>query len=149
MRNKSALLSLLILAIVSLLAEVVARAQQQSSTDASPSEQIYVTGQVVAPQAIFFKQLITISRAITMAGGMLPHAGRDRVLIYRNNTENKTLMTMIIVGQKAIKKQRAEDILLQPYDVVEIVSKKLSKQLKRACPNPPCLKVVPRVSQKL
>ena len=138
MRNKVVLLSLLIMVMALLLAEDTARAQQSAKDDSQLA--VYVIGQVVRPQGIPFKQPITVTQAIAMAGGVLPDSGRDRVRIYRNKTEDKTRM-VILVDLKAITKRRAEDVFLQPYDIVEVLSKEASKRRKKECPHPPCVKV--------
>jgi hypothetical protein len=140
MRNKGALLSLLIMAMALLLAKADAvRAQQSSEDDSSPL--VYVVGHVVRARSIPFKPSITITQAVAMAGGVLPDAGVERVAIFRYVSEHSPL-TMTLVDLKAIAKRRAEDRLLQPYEIVEVLSKKLIKRRKKDCPRPPCYIVI-------
>lgn len=141
MRNKQAAFSLLILAMALLLAEADdTLAQQQSRKDAQLPELVYVVGQVVKPRAIPFKPTITVLQAIARAGGVLPDGGMERVRILRPPTEDKT-RTIVVVDLKAIAKRRAEDILLHPYEIVEVLSKKSDKRRKKECPHPPCVKI--------
>jgi protein involved in polysaccharide export with SLBB domain len=64
---------------------------------------------------------ITVTRAIAMAGGTLPDTKSSEVKIVRESTDGMT--TSLIVNLDAIRKQRAQDVVLQPNDIVEVPSK--------------------------
>lgn len=82
---------------------------------------IYVTGRVATPQAI--KAPATITQAVAAAGGVLPDGSIDRVKIYRRLDGTSGDLMLIVVNLKSIKKKQAEDLALQPYDIVEVPCK--------------------------
>jgi polysaccharide export outer membrane protein len=84
----------------------------------------YVTGRVVNPQKINIKDSITVSQAIAIAGGELPDGVINRVRIIRPNPYGDSAATEIVVDLKAIRKGRAKDVVLQPYDIVEVPGKR-------------------------
>ena len=82
-------------------------------------EPVYVTGAVLAPQPIFMKDQLTLGRAIAMAGGAQRLANTGEVHIYRKKDG--------MIGQEdlkynydAIRKGREKDVLLQPYDIIDV-----------------------------
>jgi polysaccharide export outer membrane protein len=105
------------------------------------AEQAFVVGNVLRPAAIPLKERITISRAIAMSGGTMPDTKSDRVRIVRQPPGSET-KTEIFVDLKAIDKQKAEDVVLQAGDIVDVPSsgtKKLLRSLVGA--------VIPSVAQ--
>ncbi|OLE51171.1 MAG: hypothetical protein AUG51_24345 [Acidobacteria bacterium 13_1_20CM_3_53_8] len=91
--------------------------------EVSSLDAVYVVGQVVKPQGIYLRGPLTVTQAVAMTGGVLADARTDRVRISQLGVGSNTV-TRIIVDLKAIKKHRAEDVVLQPYDIVEVPSKK-------------------------
>jgi polysaccharide export outer membrane protein len=83
------------------------------------AEQIYVVGNVPKPSAIPLQEPLTVSRAIFMAGGVLPDSQQQKVRIIRKASE-ATPRTELIVNLQAISKGTNEDIVLQANDVVEV-----------------------------
>lgn len=85
-------------------------------TEAKP---IYITGSVVSPQGLYLQNGLTLSRAIAMVGGIRKDAKSEEIKIYRQKrgTSEQELLT---VNFNAIKKKQAEDILLQPYDIIDV-----------------------------
>jgi polysaccharide export outer membrane protein len=83
------------------------------------ADQVYVIGNVYSPKAIPMKEPITVSRAIAMAGGALRDSKTEHVRIVRQATGSGSQAEMF-VNLKMISKKQAEDILLQPNDIVEI-----------------------------
>jgi polysaccharide export outer membrane protein len=83
------------------------------------AEPVYITGSVVSPQGIFMRDQLTLSLAIAMVGGVRKEAKTSDVRIYRQKPGAKEQET-IKVDLSAIKKNQTPDILLQPYDVVEV-----------------------------
>ena len=80
----------------------------------------FVVGNVVKPSAVSLKEKTTITKAIATAGGALPDSKLDKVRILRQINEGDTTKTEIIVDLKAINKRQAEDIALQPNDIVDV-----------------------------
>ena len=80
--------------------------------------QVYVVGNVLKPSAIPLKERVTVSQAIAMAGGALNDTQSERVRVVRQGPGG--VKTEIIVDLKAISKRRAEDLALQPNDIVEV-----------------------------
>lgn len=83
------------------------------------AEQIYVVGNVLKPSAFALKEPITVSRAIAMAGGVMPDTKSDRVRIVRQ-LPGSTAKTEIYVDLKAIDKRQAEDVVLLANDIVDV-----------------------------
>jgi len=83
------------------------------------AEPVYITGSVQSPQGIYIRDQLTISRALAMVGGIRKEAKASDIRIYRqkpNSAEHETL----IVDLTAIKKKQKPDVMLQPYDIIEV-----------------------------
>jgi polysaccharide export outer membrane protein len=81
---------------------------------------VYVTGTVVAPQSLLLREGLTLSRAVAMAGGTISgEAKTNDVRIYRTKP-GSAKPEVIRADLAAIKKQKKEDVVLQPYDVIEV-----------------------------
>ena len=85
---------------------------------------VYVVGSVVAPQAIHLEAKMTLTQAITKAGGLLRDSNPKKVRIFRQPAGSTTFE--IIVDLNAINKHRVEDFLLQEYDVIDVTPKQKS-----------------------
>lgn len=83
------------------------------------AEPVYVTGSVYVPQGIFLTDNLTVSRALAMVGGIRKEAKMDDVRIYRQKPGAQT-QDVIRVDYAAIKKNKTPDILLQPYDIIDV-----------------------------
>ena len=83
------------------------------------ADQVYVIGNVYHPQALPMKDPISVSRAVAMAGGPLQDAKTDHVRIVRQQP-GATTKTEIVVNLSAISRKQAQDIALQPNDIVEV-----------------------------
>jgi polysaccharide export outer membrane protein len=83
--------------------------------------QAFIVGNIMRPMIIPLGERITVTRAIAMAGGTLPDTKSSEVKIVRESTDGMT--TSLIVNLDAIRKQRAQDVVLQPNDIVEVPSK--------------------------
>lgn len=103
----------------------------------STAERAIVIGSVVWPNILFLRDPLTVSRAIAMAGGTLPGSKKERISITRRAFGEKN-QTVITVNLKAIEKRRAQDILLQPNDILFVPGKEL-----RYCCAAPNLQVTP------
>ena len=83
------------------------------------ADQVYVVGNVFMPLAIPLKEPITVSRAIAMAGGTRQDTKKDKIRIVRQEPGAQTKKEML-VDLSAIEKRQAEDIQLQPNDIVDV-----------------------------
>lgn len=83
------------------------------------AEPVYITGSVMSPQGVFMRDQLTLTLAIGMVGGLRKEAKSSDVKIYRQKPGSKE-QEMIKADLNAIKKNQKPDILLQPYDVVEV-----------------------------
>jgi polysaccharide export outer membrane protein len=83
------------------------------------AEPVYVTGSVNSPQGIFLRDQLTLSLAIAMVGGPKETAKTSDVRIYRQKPGSQEQET-IRVDLAAIKKNQKPDVLLQPYDVIDV-----------------------------
>jgi polysaccharide export outer membrane protein len=83
------------------------------------AEPVYITGSVVAPQGIFLRDQLTISRALAMVGGVKKEAKISDVRIYRQKP-GATDQEMIRIDYGAIKKNQKPDFFLQAFDIVEV-----------------------------
>jgi protein involved in polysaccharide export with SLBB domain len=79
-----------------------------------------VLGHVNSPGPIALKdRTVTISKAIAIAGGPSRDGKTSDIKIIRQLSD-ADLKKEIVVDLAAIKKQKAEDIILLPNDVVEV-----------------------------
>lgn len=83
------------------------------------AEPVYITGAVVAPGGLYLREQLMLSRALAMVGGARKEAKLSDVKIYRQ-TPGSPNQEVIIVDVGAIKKNQKPDVLLQPYDVIEV-----------------------------
>jgi protein involved in polysaccharide export with SLBB domain len=83
------------------------------------AEPVYVTGSVIAPQGIFLRDQLTLSRALAMVGGARKEAKISEVKIYRQKPGAQD-QEILVVDYGAIKKNRKPDIFLQAFDVIEV-----------------------------
>jgi SLBB domain len=92
-----------------------AGAQQPGESATGEFGVAHVSGNVMSPQAIILKEPTTVTQAINLAGGVAPQGITSRVRIMRGCDPS---MQVIVVDLTAIKKGRAKDIIIQPYDIV-------------------------------
>lgn len=83
------------------------------------AEPVYMIGSVMAPQGIYLRDQLSLSRAIAMVGGVRKEAKSSDVRIYRQKpgAENQEIIS---VDYAAIKKNKKPDFFLQAYDIVEV-----------------------------
>jgi polysaccharide export outer membrane protein len=94
------------------------------------AQQVYVVGNVYSPRSLALREPITVSRAVAMAGGPLRDSKTDRIRIVRQQPGG-TGQSEIYANLNAIAKKQAEDVLLQPNDIVE-VQESTGKSLMRS-----------------
>jgi polysaccharide export outer membrane protein len=85
------------------------------------AKEAYVIGNVPRPGPITLKgDRLTVTRAIAMVGGPLQDTKQESVRIIRQGAGRGANQQEIIVDLRAIKNHRAEDVALQPNDIVEV-----------------------------
>jgi len=81
---------------------------------------VYITGEVLAPQGIFLKEGGTsLTEAIAKIGGVNRQAKTKDIKIYRLKANSKE-REIIAVNYDLIKKGTQKDVMLEPYDIVEV-----------------------------
>ena len=85
-------------------------------TEAFP---VYVIGGVNSPQQIPLRNQLTLSRAIATAGG-LAKEGNSSITIYRRDGRETKI---IAVDLQKIATSPSEDIVLKPFDIVDVPQK--------------------------
>jgi polysaccharide export outer membrane protein len=83
------------------------------------AEPVYITGSVVNPQGIYLRDQMTVTRALFMVGGIKKEGKESDVVIYRQKPGSSET-EQIRVDVAAIKKKKQPDVLLKPYDVIEV-----------------------------
>jgi polysaccharide biosynthesis/export protein len=83
------------------------------------SSPVYVTGAVRQPTGLYLGDGMSLMRAIAMVGGLTPEAKGDSITIWRRKTGSVEPEKMV-VNFNDIKKQKAKDIPLQAYDIIDV-----------------------------
>ncbi len=87
---------------------------------------VYITGEVLAPQGIYLKEDgLSLTEAIAKIGGVRREAKTKDIKIYRLKADSKD-REIIAVNYDLIKKGEQKDIMLEPYDIVEVDKSKKS-----------------------
>jgi len=94
------------------------------------ADQVYVVGNVYSPKTLPMKEPISVSQAVAMAGGVLRDSRTDRVHIVRRQPGSGAV-SEILVDLNAITRKKAEDVALQPNDIVQ-VSESTGKSMIRS-----------------
>jgi protein involved in polysaccharide export with SLBB domain len=81
------------------------------------SAEVYVLGAVTQPRSVIFKDQITISSAVSTAGGWLPTGFPSEVVLVRGSL---TEPHFAVVNLLDILKGRAPDVRLQPRDIIYV-----------------------------
>lgn len=91
------------------------------------ADKIYIIGNVYRPAIIPLKEeKITLTQAVAIAGGTMPDTNMDRIRIMRQ-APGQTAKTEIVADLKAIRQRKAEDIVLESNDIIEVPSSKTKK----------------------
>jgi polysaccharide export outer membrane protein len=83
------------------------------------TDMVYVIGNVIKPGPLSMRSKITLLQAIGMAGGFMPDAAKGRVKIVRQDPGSNNRRE-ILFNIDDIQRKKAEDVALQPNDVVEV-----------------------------
>jgi len=81
------------------------------------AESIYVIGGVANPKNISARSQITLSRAISSAGGVTKNADVTKVIVYRREAGETKI---IEADLEKIKANAADDLILRAFDIVEV-----------------------------
>lgn len=86
---------------------------------------VYVGGEVAKPAMMSIKGELTLTQSITEAGGFLPAANREQVLIIRQTADNhyRTMQA----NPEMILRNEAEEIYLRRHDVVFVPKTQIAK----------------------
>ena len=83
------------------------------------AEPVYMTGSVTSPTGIYLRDKMTLSLAMAMVGGPRKEAKLSEIRVFRLKPGTNE-REQIKVDYTAIKKNLIPDMLLQPYDVIEV-----------------------------
>ncbi len=88
---------------------------------------VYFIGEVGRSEGVYIKEGgLSLTQAIAMVGGVQSRAKTKDIKIYRmkdNNPKNREEMS---VNYDDIKKGTADDVMLHPYDIIDVAKKKKS-----------------------
>ncbi|HEV2913459.1 MAG TPA: polysaccharide biosynthesis/export family protein [Pyrinomonadaceae bacterium] len=85
----------------------------------SEAKPVYITGMVNHPTGLYLQNGMSLSRAIAMVGGIRKEGKAEDVRIFRQRPGSAE-QELIRVDFTAIKKKQKEDIMLQPYDIIDV-----------------------------
>lgn len=80
------------------------------------SKPVYVMGGVMNPTRIYFREGLTVSRAVASAGGLTKDADAGKVAILRRGSEQG----VVTVNLKGVEAGSADDVQLLPYDIIDV-----------------------------
>ncbi len=83
------------------------------------AEPVYVMGAVMGGRELPLRDQLTLGRAIAMAGGPQKLANTNEVHIYRQK-DGVAGQEDLKYNYDAIKKGKAPDVLLKPYDIIDV-----------------------------
>jgi polysaccharide biosynthesis/export protein len=85
------------------------------------SSRIYVEGEVLTPGAVRLDGPTTVLQALTLAGGMTPLAGRDKILLVRRtpgDTQMEEKIYPINIEKLSSGTDMSQNVLVEPGDVL-------------------------------
>jgi polysaccharide export outer membrane protein len=83
------------------------------------AEPVYITGSVISPGSIMLRDNLTLSRALATVGGTRKEAKISEITIYRQ-IPGSSGQQILKIDLAAIKKNQTPDVLLKPYDVIDV-----------------------------
>lgn len=87
------------------------------------SQEVYILGEIAEPMAFAYRENMPMSRTMAMAEGFTHDADLTRIHIVRGTLQNPTL---IVSNFEDVLKGRAQDVALQPGDIIYIPPKGLA-----------------------
>jgi len=85
------------------------------------ADQIFVTGNVVNPNAFRIRGDMTLTKAIALAGGLRPHSQKNKVTILRH-IPGRSERVEIVVDLEKVERDHVKDVPLEPNDIVFVPS---------------------------
>lgn len=85
---------------------------------------VYVTGEVLTPGRIEFRQGLTVAQVVSSAGGFRDTANRNEVIVLRPATSTAMQVTRVSLARND---REAGDQLLAPNDIVVVVKSKIAR----------------------
>lgn len=87
---------------------------------------VYITGEIVTPQGIRLPEDgLSLTQALAMVGGVRREAKTKDIKIYRLKADSKD-REVIAANYDLIKKGEQNDVVLKPYDIIEVDKAKKS-----------------------
>lgn len=83
------------------------------------ADSVFIVGNVRTPRSITFREGITVTKAVAMAGGVVRNSRLVTIRIYRNGSY-WIGRDPIAVHLKAVLDGHAENVLLQPWNIIEV-----------------------------
>ena len=81
---------------------------------------VYITGEVLSPQGLYLKEGgLSLSEAVAKIGGVKREAKTRDIKIYRLKPNSKD-REIIAVNYDQIRKGEQKDVMLEPYDIIEV-----------------------------
>lgn len=81
---------------------------------------VYVTGEVIKPGELSIPEGgLPLTQAVAMASGITREAKTKNIKIYRRQ-QGSTEPEVIVANYDSIKKGEQKDVMLQPFDIVEV-----------------------------
>jgi polysaccharide export outer membrane protein len=89
------------------------------------AEPIYLVGGIATNQPVLIRDGMTLTDALAQVGGVVQDAKISDVRIHRATKSGQSIRerTTIKVDLKAIANKKQDDVLLQPYDIIEVPMK--------------------------
>ena len=85
------------------------------------ADPVYLTGEVVDQSGVYIKEGgLSLTQALAMVGGVKYKANTKDIKIYRRKGESLHDRETIAVNLKLIKEGKQNDVMLQPYDIIEV-----------------------------
>jgi protein involved in polysaccharide export with SLBB domain len=89
------------------------------------NRRVYVSGEVQTPGVLTLSGPLTVAQAVASSGGAKAAAALDSALLLRYRGTNKA--SVQVVKLKQILKGKADDFLLQPFDVIYLPRTAIAK----------------------
>ncbi len=89
------------------------------------NRRVYVTGEVQAPGVVLLLGPLTVMQALANCGGAKPGAALDGAILLRYEGRNEARIQQVKLKQ--IIRGKANDFLLQPFDVVYLPRTRIAK----------------------
>ncbi len=92
---------------------------------------VYVIGEVLSPQGVYLKEGMSLAQAIARVGGPKREAKTKAVTIHRRKPGSENDSELISANYDLIIKGKEKDVLLQPYDIIEVdhAKKSIAQQI--------------------